>query len=150
MNLNLKEKHQLPAVVIWAIVSMQKIAVKYKHMCFSNNLIIFVNVIAPDAPVNLTILDDGKNETTLQWGIPWILNGELKSFLINGKQINYLFEPCCETIEQEEIPIDTILQPTYNYTVKVLIYILLSIQSTVRRDNVFEHTFLGYFECILS
>lgn len=81
------------------------------------------NGIAPDPPQNLREIDVQTTNVTLQWDIPWIFNGELKSFNIYAIEIGSLNnETCCDTTKSKEIPF-TDERLTYNHTVMVFLCI---------------------------
>lgn len=73
--------------------------------------------LVPDTPNNLKINDISDTTVTLQWDIPWILNGVLKMFIINVEEVAAVdMDTCCTSITPTEIQTNEEL-PTYNFTV---------------------------------
>ncbi|XP_025205629.1 uncharacterized protein LOC112601954, partial [Melanaphis sacchari] len=73
-----------------------------------------------DKPENLRAVDVGSTNITLVWDIPWILNGELKSFILNTEEISSQdIDKCCDSKPDVEIPVTEEL-PAYNYTINDL------------------------------
>jgi hypothetical protein len=70
-----------------------------------------------DKPENFRTTDVGSTYISLEWDIPWILNGVLKSFIVNIEEISSQdIEKCCDRKRDLEIPV-TEERPTYNCTV---------------------------------
>lgn len=73
-----------------------------------------------DKPENLRTTDVGSTYISLEWDIPWILNGILKSFIVNTEEISSKdIDKCCDSKPDVEIPITEEL-PTYNCTINNL------------------------------
>ncbi|XP_060851896.1 uncharacterized protein LOC132930188 isoform X2 [Rhopalosiphum padi] len=73
-----------------------------------------------DKPENLRTTDVGSTYISLEWDIPWILNGVLKSFIVNIEEISSQdIEKCCDSKPDLEVPVTEEL-PTYNCTVQDL------------------------------
>ncbi|XP_050420134.1 uncharacterized protein LOC126833055 [Adelges cooleyi] len=69
-----------------------------------------------DEPGNLRATLIGSNNITLEWDIPWILNGVLKSFIVNTEEITALdMETCCASLPAVYINVTHEI-PTYNCT----------------------------------
>ncbi|XP_050437857.1 tenascin-like [Adelges cooleyi] len=69
-----------------------------------------------DEPGNLRATLIGSNNITLQWDIPWILNGLLKSFIVTTEEVTALdMETCCASLPDVEINVSKEV-PTYNCT----------------------------------
>ncbi|XP_050420135.1 uncharacterized protein LOC126833056 [Adelges cooleyi] len=69
-----------------------------------------------DEPGNLRATRVGSNNITLEWDIPWIFNGVLKSFIVNMEEITALdMETCCASLPDVEINVTQEI-PTYNCT----------------------------------
>lgn len=73
-----------------------------------------------DKPENLRTTDVGSTYISLEWDIPWIFNGVLKSFIVNTEEISSKdIDKCCDSKPDIEIPITEDL-PTYNCTISDL------------------------------
>lgn len=84
-----------------------------------------INGIVPDSPQNLKMTNTDKTNVTLQWDIPWIFNGELKSFIVYVEELKSMNNTlCCELTVPHEIPYKEELQ-TYNHLVMILLYIYI-------------------------
>lgn len=84
-------------------------------------MLLLFEYTVPDSPTNIKTTEIGHTTITVQWDIPWILNGVLKTFIINVEEISSLdVNSCCASIAPIEIPIEEEL-PTYNYTVIILL-----------------------------
>lgn len=70
----------------------------------------------PDPPKNLLIIETHETNVTLQWDIPWIFNGVMKSFTLYVSELKSLKNETCEEFKPEIIPFKE-EQPTYYYTV---------------------------------
>lgn len=95
----------------------------------------------PDSPNNLKAIEIRKTNLTLQWDIPWIFNGELKSFILNIEEMSSVdIQTCCEIIAPVEIPfVDE--QPFYTYMVIVHLCILsqlIHISSVLKPEHLFS------------
>lgn len=83
--------------------------------------------IVPDSPRNLTSNNVQNTSVVLQWDIPWIFNGKLKSFILHADELQSVNNvSCCISIKPVEVVIYD-EKPSYNYTVKIFscIYIYL-------------------------
>ncbi|XP_026805156.1 tenascin-like [Rhopalosiphum maidis] len=68
-------------------------------------------------PENLRTTSVGSTYISLEWGIPYILNGVLKSFIVNIEEVSsQVIEKCCDRKRDVEIPV-TEEHPTYNCTI---------------------------------
>ncbi|KAL5235450.1 hypothetical protein ACI65C_002860 [Semiaphis heraclei] len=68
-------------------------------------------------PENLRTTDVGSTNISLEWDIPWIFNGVLKSFIVSAEEISSKdIDECCDSKPDIEIPITEEL-PSYNYTI---------------------------------
>ncbi|XP_050434058.1 uncharacterized protein LOC126841533 [Adelges cooleyi] len=75
---------------------------------------------APDEPGNLRSSFIGDTDITLEWDIPWMLNGVLKVFIINTEEISAVdLNSCCNSLPTAELQV-TEEMPTYNYTINNL------------------------------
>ncbi|CAI6363846.1 unnamed protein product [Macrosiphum euphorbiae] len=73
-----------------------------------------------DKPENLRTTDVGSTHISLEWDIPLIFNGVLKSFIVNTEEISSKdIDKCCDSKPDIEIPITEEL-PTYNCTINHL------------------------------
>ncbi|KAL4119661.1 hypothetical protein QTP88_012455 [Uroleucon formosanum] len=73
-----------------------------------------------DKPENFRATDVGSTHISLEWDIPWIFNGVLKSFIVSTEEISSKdIDKCCDSQPDLEIPITEEL-PTYNCTIKDL------------------------------
>lgn len=73
--------------------------------------------IVPDPPSNVKANEISNTTVNIQWDIPWIFNGVLKTFVINLEEIASLdMNTCCVSAIPTEIAINDEL-PSYNYTV---------------------------------
>lgn len=71
----------------------------------------------PDTPLNFKPYAVDNTTITLQWDIPWMFNGELDLFVINGEGSSFLeYENTYDSYGSIEILIEKEL-PTYYYTV---------------------------------
>ncbi|KAF0753286.1 Tyrosine-protein kinase receptor Tie-2, partial [Aphis craccivora] len=71
-------------------------------------------------PENLKTTNVGPTYISLEWDIPWIHNGVLKSFIVNIEEISSKdIDKCCESKPDVEIPITEEL-PSYNCTINDL------------------------------
>lgn len=78
---------------------------------------IYIYYLVPDTPNNLKINEISDTTATLQWDIPWILNGVLKMFVINVEEVAAIdMNTCCTNITPIEIQTDEEF-PFYKYTV---------------------------------
>lgn len=78
---------------------------------------IYCSIIVPDSPTNLVATEINSMTVKLQWDIPLIFNGNLKSFFINVQETSSVDQDsCCNKIVPIDMPIQEEL-PTYNYTV---------------------------------
>lgn len=65
----------------------------------------------------MRLLNIGSKHITLEWDIPWIFNGVIKSFIINTEEIfSNDMTKCCDSLPDIEIKITEEI-PHYNYTV---------------------------------
>lgn len=64
------------------------------------------------------MVDVDSQHITLEWDIPWIFNGLLKSFIVNTEEISSSDTDCCDSKPDVEIPVIEEM-PTYNYTVVI-------------------------------
>ncbi|VVC28415.1 Hypothetical protein CINCED_3A016464 [Cinara cedri] len=76
--------------------------------CIDNNV--------PGAPTNLRSVDIGKTYVTLQWDIPWVFNGILAMFAIDGKEIpaEHMDTINPQIIDVIKVPFKNEV-PSYNY-----------------------------------
>lgn len=73
-----------------------------------------------DKPENLRTTDVGSTHISLEWDIPWVFNGVLKSFIVNTEEISSKdIDKCCDSKPDLEILITEEL-PTYNCTINDL------------------------------
>ncbi|XP_060876579.1 uncharacterized protein LOC132949615 [Metopolophium dirhodum] len=73
-----------------------------------------------DKPENLRTTFVGSTHISLEWDIPLIFNGVLKSFIVNTEEISSKdIDKCCDSKPDTEIPIIEEL-PTYNCTINDL------------------------------
>ncbi|XP_001943393.2 uncharacterized protein LOC100166399 [Acyrthosiphon pisum] len=73
-----------------------------------------------DKPENLRTTFVGFTHISLEWDIPFIFNGVLKSFIVNTEEISSKdIDKCCDSKPDIEIPITEEL-PTYNCTINHL------------------------------
>ncbi|KAL5235451.1 hypothetical protein ACI65C_002861 [Semiaphis heraclei] len=73
-----------------------------------------------DKPENLRTTDVGSTYISLEWDIPWIFNGVLKSFIVSAEEISSKdIDKCCDSKPDIEIPITEEL-PSYNFTINDL------------------------------
>lgn len=69
----------------------------------------------------------------IQWDIPWIFNGVLKTFIINIEEIASVdMSKCCVSARSIEIEINEEL-PSYNYTV-----ISFTLNDTILQSNWYK------------
>lgn len=116
------KSHQLPVIVLMEVSIKLEIILEKNITQFSldhTNVIIIV----PDSPSNFKAIEIGKTNLTLQWDIPWIFNGELKSFILNIEEMSSADpQACCESFTPVEMPfVDE--QPIYTKTVLIQSYI---------------------------
>ncbi|KAK7793753.1 hypothetical protein R5R35_000953 [Gryllus longicercus] len=72
---------------------------------------------APEAPTSLKITRSTSTSFEMEWGLPNMFNGELRSFLINVEHIESLNESeCCEYFPVQELPVRE-ETPIYNLEV---------------------------------
>lgn len=79
--------------------------------------------VVPDPPSNIKTNEITNTTINIQWDIPWIFNGVLKTFIINVEEISSVdMNTCCVNATPTEIIINEEL-PTYNHTVgKIQMY----------------------------
>ncbi|GLH01584.1 Protein draper, partial [Gryllus bimaculatus] len=72
---------------------------------------------APDAPASLTIRRSTSTSFEMEWELPNLFNGELRSFLVNIEHIDSFNETeCCEYFPVQELPVRE-ESPIYNLEV---------------------------------
>ncbi|XP_050436297.1 uncharacterized protein LOC126843040 [Adelges cooleyi] len=72
---------------------------------------------SPNEPGNLRSSYVGPTNVTLEWDIPWMLNGVLKAFIINIEEISAMdADKCCTSLPTMELQV-TEETPFYNYTI---------------------------------
>ncbi|XP_050442627.1 tenascin-like [Adelges cooleyi] len=72
---------------------------------------------SPDEPGNLKTTHVGAKSVSLEWDIPWMLNGVLRSFIINAEEVSAIdVDSCCVSLPVMELQVTEEL-PTYNYTI---------------------------------
>ena len=73
---------------------------------------------APTAPSAVSLPDATSTELTLQWSLPDLFNGQLRSFLVNVEQTDSAnATDCCQDVPMQVVVFKT-EEPSYQLQVK--------------------------------